>query len=249
MPAEIYPSLLIFARFFACFFLSPFLSTFGVPFSLRLLLAVGLAVFLTPFVAKPPLHLLEQSIFFLLLKELAIGAFLGWFFSLIIEAASLYGHISSLATGFSARELFYPQSVHDHLLSFAMKSFALTLLFTMNGMHLFIWVVYKSFTAFPLSFPLLTSSWIEATLQALQLFFQLALNFSGFLLILFFLVFILQGIFTRFIPEIPIYWISIPFQIFVGTVALWISVQWFPLFIEMALQKLSFFVGKYLFAT
>ncbi len=223
-------ALLFFARTSGFFLISPLFSKVHIPKSVRF----GFAA-LCALVLIPPLSLkveieIESSLFWIaFVKELAIGYLLGFLFSLIFEAVALAGQVVGTLSGFSLTELF-GAGMNDSIFTklFVLTLFALFLSLDLH--HLLLKFLFESFD----TVPLLPNGF--SFTKAASLLFEQAI-FYAFTPFLFLTLLLLTfAVIARALPDLQIFWIGFPLQLFVSMIAIAMGLTFF----EEILQKAFF---------
>lgn len=211
--------LLPFARAFGFFLISPLFSFIAIPQAVRVGLAFFVALLLAPFVPAPSESYPPWALLYLILRDFAIGYLLGITFALLFEGAKLGGEMIGTLTGFSTSELFDPASISPSLFGRLFYLLALALFLSFDLHHFFFYLLQRSFTADLLSFPSL--------LKSASLFLSQALEYAFAPFVALSLLFILFAFFSRLFPTIPLFFIALPLQIFLGVAIVAFSISRF----------------------
>jgi len=232
----------ILSRFAAFFIASPFFSRLGIPIWLRAVLAISLTIFLAPLIKVETPS--SSNVWVYLLLEATLGYLLGLIFSLLWEAASLAGQLVGTVAGFSITELLAPTSATHPLWG---KTFVLllsVLFFSLDLHHAMIKILHESFLLLPHASDIFNQETLFYVLKATSRLFYYAFYYSAFpLFILLFLIAIL-ALTARILPELPIFWMGFPIQLFLGLTTVMIAVTFFPDLLQKNFLELTVFIQK-----
>ncbi|WP_025027644.1 flagellar biosynthetic protein FliR [Caldalkalibacillus mannanilyticus] len=212
--------LLILVRITSFFVSAPIFSMKGVPMPFK----VGLGVFisfvsyLTISVEQP--IMLDFTYILLILKEAVIGLALGFVASLILYTVQVAGAFIDFQMGFAIANVVDPQTgAQVPILGNFKYMLALFFLLSVNGHHLLIDAVIKSYQMVPidLAFVPIGSERVALFISSLfvQMFvvaFQLAIPIVGSL----FLVDVALGFLARTVPQLNVFVVGLPLKILVG---------------------------------
>ena len=225
--------LLAFCRVGACFLVLPGLSSSRVPVQVRLLLVISITIAMLgqiwPMLATADItqpSLLAR----LMVSETAIGLFIGLcvrFYLLALgfmatAMGTVIGFGNLMGPGFEETE---PQAALGTLLTMA----ALLLLFIFDFHHAVIHSLISSYKVVPVSGSFQTETYLANLTDTLKEAFlsgsaPWAAHFIAYSLV----VNLMIGILNKLTPQIPIYFISLPFLIFGGLLLLYFAVPTFP---------------------
>lgn len=217
--AELLPILFIFARVGVVLGTMPGIGEKYVPPRIRVLLSLFIAYLLADplkgMFPSPPLS--DAQISLILLQEVLAGAFIALIIRILLYALDIAGSIISFEIGFSSAQVFNPfMGTQTSTLSTFLGITGITLIFATNLHHLMIHNIVTSYQTFPLGEGLFTHEWGEGVLFFVSHSFEQAVYFSIPYLIILTLFFVSLGLLNRFIPQIQIFFISLPLQITLG---------------------------------
>ncbi|MFC4727319.1 flagellar biosynthetic protein FliR [Coralloluteibacterium thermophilus] len=92
----------------ALFMVAPLIGTPAVSVRVRLVLSVAIAVVLTPLIPAPPLAQLDAATVLNVLREMAIGAAMGFLLKLVFEAGALAGELVAQGMALSFAQMSDP---------------------------------------------------------------------------------------------------------------------------------------------
>jgi len=225
IPQLVIAAFIAFCRVGGCFLVMPGLSSVRVPMQIRLFVAVAATMALLmhmwdsilPFVQQRP-----DALFLLVLSETLIGALIGLmarFYVLALQfigtaIATMIGYGSGMSAGIEEGE---PQAALASILSFS----ALLVLFVLNFHHEVIKAIVLSYKLAPLNmFFNPRSALVDLTDTISEAFFVMLRLGSPFLAYSL-LVNLAIGFINKLTPQIPVYFISLPFVIAGGLILLY----------------------------
>jgi len=228
---------LAFCRIGGCFMVLPGFSSFRVPVQIRLFLAVAVSMALLPILWDTiyPYVRESQRVYILLVgAEMLIGVTMGLVARYIVVALQFAGTAISMAIGFNSAPgsgivEMEPEGQLTALLSFT----ALFILFLTDFHHMIIASLVSSYGFMPMNEgfdPRLVLMTLTDTLAgAFMLVLRLASPFLAYGLIFNLAI----GMVNKLAPQIPVYFISIPFILTGGLILLYFgSNTFFTLFID-----------------
>lgn len=214
------PFFLIASRVMAFFAVLPLFSWKMLPMRVRLSIALLMSIFFAMLLPRPeldPRDYMWIGASFLISKEILCGVGLGLVARLVFVSVQQGAMMGTQQMGFSDAGIFDPstgESVKPIAMLFQMV-FAVLFL-SMDGHHMLILAVFRSYEAFPIGQPadiaVLTEGIIEG--GAMMLFF--ALKLAAPLLAGFLLLAVTMGVVARIMPEMNILMASMPLRVLVG---------------------------------
>lgn len=234
--AEVWPYLLVGGRLFGLISFFPGLSQGSIPYGVKFFLISSLTGALTPviFFHPPLLPDLTGMSLILLGKEVATGILCGLalkaFFSALDTAGSIAGFQMSLANVFVNNA---ETSQQSGLTSAFLSLLATTLLF---ATHLHFMIIEAFITSFEgLKGSSAFSDYSHLFLDIFSSAFTLGLTLSGPLMIVSVLTYGMAGILNRLVPQMQVFFLIQPLQLFLGFSVLAMIL---PLSFETIMDKL-----------
>ena len=225
-----------FCRIGACFMVLPGFGSFRVPVQVRLLMAVGVSMALTPVLWDSIYPKVQGggSVYILLIgTELLIGITMGLIARYIVVAMQFAGTSISMAIGFNAAPSNgilenEPEGNITAVITFT----ALLVLFLSDFHHLIIASLVRSYSFMPVGTGFDPQMALMTLTDTLAGAFMLILRLSSPFLV-YGLIFNLSiGMVNKLSPQIPVYFISIPFIMFGGLILFYFGSQtMFTLFV------------------
>ena len=213
--------MILFARLGALVMVVPGIGDRTVPVRIRLLLALALTVALYPALREkmPPLPNTPNDMFWIVFIEVVIGILIGFSVRLITTGLQAAGEIIAVQTGLAFAQSVDPaQGIQGTLVSNFLSVLAITLIFSADLHHLLLLSMKDSYQLFPVGREFPIGDFVQLSLTNLSAAFRIALQLSSPFLV-FGLVFYLGiGILSRLIPQVQIFFVAMPANIFFGFV-------------------------------
>ena len=213
---------LIFTRVIAIFLSFPLLNTSMIPTNIKLLLVVMLSFYISNFV-KVDINIKEISEYFialLILKELFIGFSLGLLVNIFVSALSYAAEIISYFMGLTVVNVFDPTFGQISVLNRFFILLFYMLFFLTDAYHYILGSIILSFDYIPLDkFIINEGVWefiIKYSANIFMIGFQVAFPFA----LILFLINVALALVNRLIPQINVFIVGLPMQIFVGLASL-----------------------------
>ncbi len=219
---------LAFCRIGACFLVMPGLSSVRVPMQIRLFVALaataGLLMLLWdqiyPFADRRPAVLVPRIV-----SELLIGVLIGMLARLYILSLQFIGSAIAMLIGYSGTsgpgiEDGEPQAALSAIISFS----ALLLLFVFDFHHEIIRALVASYRVAPLDVLFNPQSALVDVTDTLSESFLLVLRLGSPFIAYSLLVNLTIGFVNKLVPQIPVYFISLPFVIAAGLIIFYFAI-------------------------
>ncbi len=241
---EIYAFMTIFLRIGSAILVMPGFMTSYVSTRIRLSVALALTLVLIPLLSTrlpvPPADFgsfLTTCIF-----EITYGLFMGLCMQFLYAALSLVGNFAGQAIGFSNAQMFDPTfQTQSIVLESFLSIIALTVIFITDLHHLMISAIVDSYVLFPVGSDLPIDNFAEFLSKSLNnsfiMGFKIASPFIAFTIIFY----SGMGLLSRLMPQLNIFFLSLPLQIYLGLGLLFMTVPiiivWFTRYYENGLMK------------
>ena len=234
----------IFLRVGSAILVMPGFMTSYVSTRIRLSVALALTLVLIPLLSSrlpvPPADFgsfLTTCIF-----EITYGLFMGLCMQFLYAALSLVGNFAGQAIGFSNAQMFDPTfQAQSIVLESFLSIIALTVIFITDLHHLMISAIVDSYVLFPVGSDLPIDNFAEFLSKSLNnsfiMGFKIASPFIAFTIIFY----SGMGLLSRLMPQLNIFFLSLPLQIYLGLGLLFMTVPiiivWFTRYYENGLMK------------
>ena len=232
---EIFKFILVFLRIGSAIMLMPGFSASYVNMRQRLSIALAVSVVLVPFLNDqlPPQPSDLPDAIKMYLFEITYGVF---------SALSLCGNFIGQAIGFSNAQIFDPAfQTQSIVIETFLSVLALTVIFITDIHHLMLSAVIDSYRLFPVASSLPVGDFSDYMSQTLNQSFIMGFKI-GSPFIAFSLVFYVgMGLVSRLMPQLNIFFLSLPLQIYLGLGLLFITtpimILWFIKYYEEGLLR------------
>ena len=206
-------------RMVAFIVIAPPFSYNGIPMQIKGMLAIGLGVAVAPRVSVG-YQSGDIGIFFLdLLKELAVGATLGFLVFLVFAAIQSAGNLVDLFGGFQLAQAFDPQSmINGAQFTRMFQMTALALLFASGGYQLIIGGLVRSYDAIPLAAGIDLADPAQEMVNGVTQMFLASVQIAGPLIVVLFLADVGLGLLTRVAPALNAFSLGFPLKIMLTVV-------------------------------
>lgn len=219
---------LAFCRVGACFMLMPGLSSVRVPLQIRLFAAIAVSAALlvslwdqiTPFVDRRPAILGPM-----IASEMLVGALMGLMARFYMLALQFMGSAIAMLIGYGGMngpgiEDGEPEAALGAMISFS----ALLLLFVFNFHHEIVRALVESYRIAPVNLPFRPQAALVDLTDTLSESFFVMIRIGSPFIAYAILVNLTVGFVNKLTPQIPVYFISLPFVIAGGLFILYFSI-------------------------
>ncbi|PHP65713.1 flagellar biosynthetic protein FliR [Zhengella mangrovi] len=215
LPVLFMPAVLVFCRIGGCLMVLPGFSSIRVPVRVRLFTAIALSVALAPLVwsSLPQVSVSAPAPFYLfILTETLIGAFLGLLVRVLFSALEFMASAAAMSMGFGnmmgtpVTEA-EPQAAFSAFLGMA----AVVLFFLVNAHHAVLAGLIRSYDIIPPAGVLDPQQLLARLGQRLNDAFLLVLRLGSPFIAYGILINLIIGLLNKLTPQIPVYFISLPF--------------------------------------
>lgn len=212
----VFPFFLLFARVGAAVMVFPALSDISVSVRVRLLIVVGISVVLFPLLqpSLPPLPATAANTILLLLGELVVGLMLGLGARMMMAAMALAGELIAFLAGFQSATLFDPQSgTNTGAPTLFLTLCASMMILALNLHYQLIEAIMQSYLAFPPGELPEVGDAAAAAVDMFATFTALGLQLAAPVVVAGLLSNVLFGVMNRLIPQLQIFFVSVPVSI------------------------------------
>ena len=223
LTSQLFAWLLIFTRVGTAFITLPGIGEAFVSARVRLVFALLVSALLTPVLAPqlPAMPREVAALFALLAGEAFYGAFIGLLARLIVATVEVTGMIIAMQISLSNASVFNPaMAAQSSLTSALLGVTALVLLFATDMHHLLLLAVTDSYTVFSPGTVPQYGDFASAYAQLLAQSFAVATQLAAPFIILGLVFYLGLGLMSRLMPQLQIFFIAIPAQIYVGLMLL-----------------------------
>ncbi len=206
-------------RMVAFLIIAPPFSYNGIPAQIKGMLGIGLALAVAPQIVST-YHSGSTGDFLLaLVRELAVGAVLGFLVYLVFAAIQSAGSLVDLFGGFQIAQAYDPGAmINGAQFTRLFQMTALALLFASGAYQLIIGGLVRSFTAMPLGTGLDLAASAKAMVDGVTQMFLSAVQIAGPLIVVLFLADVGLGLLTRVAPALNAFALGFPLKIMLTVV-------------------------------
>ena len=226
LAGEIFAFMLVFTRIGAAMVLLPGLGDQSVPAQVRLYIALGLTFVITPVVAPslPPEPTSGLALATLIAGEAIIGAFLGAVPRLIFSALDVAGMMISFQSGFASAFIFNPALQSQSTIIGIFLTLTGGLLLFVTGLHhVAILALIDSYTLFTPGVMPIMGDMANTMSELLADGFRLGFHITAPFFVVMLGMYIAMGLLARLMPQLQIFFLALPLQLFLGVMILSIT--------------------------
>lgn len=224
--SEFWPIIIISVRMIGLFGWMPGFSELYIPFRIRMMLAIGVGLAFSQIVHIPPYPANAPHLTVMLLTEYLTGAFLGLILKICVSALETAGTIMSQSVGLSNALV---TNLIDNDQSTILSSFfnlaGIAFIFIFDLHHLILKGVHHSYEFIPIGTFHLLHHKADLSTFSVNESFKSAFKFSMPFFIFGNVVYVGMGLINKLIPQIQIFFLSMPIQILVGLIILMFSMS------------------------
>ncbi|ACL70420.1 flagellar biosynthetic protein FliR [Halothermothrix orenii] len=223
---QTYQFLLIMFRYLGLFLIAPVFGSRVYPVRVKVSLALMLTFITLPLIGGQTVELPQQTVGILLdvIRESLIGFIIGYIFYLVFASIQLAGQFIDVRMGFAIANVMDPISgVTAPVVGQFKNIMAILVFLAINGHHLLLEGLYRSFQIIPLRGLTLGSEvfnlLFRTTGNMFIIAFKIALPVMGTL----FIADVVFGFLARTVPQMNIFIIGLPMKILIGFIMLILS--------------------------
>ena len=211
--------LLIFFRILSAFVSAPIFSNEVIPVISKIFIAFLIAYVIFSFIDKSQINI-EYNTWFLasnLIKEIIIGLTIGFSMNIVFFGINFAGSLMSFDIGLSAAQLLNPlDGSQSDAIGNVLFYMAVLVFLLINGHHYLIQSLYSSFKIVPLGKYVINQPVYDLLMKYSFSVFIIAIKIASPILVSFFLVHIAEGIMSRVIPQMQVFFVTQPLKIGLG---------------------------------
>ncbi len=239
--AKFIVGLLIFVRIIGMFLTAPMFKSMAIIPQVKIFLAILIATMMTHqfWTEQPLIDLHLWNIVVLVLKELTLGAIIGFAANMVFNAARMAGGLIDFEMGFQAANLFDPTNNNPTLFGELKDVVALMIFFLLNGHLQLIETIFISIRAVPLTTFGLTDSFVTVAVKLMTTVFILAIKISAPVLLALFCTNLALALLARVAPQTNIFIISFQMKVAVGLLIYFILIPLLFFVLKWALSQMQ----------
>lgn len=230
--------LIVFVRCSGIFLVSPFFSSQNIPNRFKVGLTFFLSIILTS-TLQISVSDLEIPMIVLIFKELLVGSIIGFISYIFFSSFYVMGQIVDMNIGFGMINVVDPQNrIQVPLMGNFYYILAFLLLLTIDGHYTIINSIVDSYEFIPIGAFKITENIAYFIINLISKMFILGFRLSMPVFFTIFLLDILLGILVRTIPQMNIFVVGLPLKIFIGIIAILISIPVFNGIVSNSFKEL-----------
>ncbi len=236
---NMYSFLMVFIRLSTTIMLTPGFSSSYVSINIRLTIALALSLILMPLIS-PQLPIAPQNtaiLISMIIQEITIGIFLGIVMQVLYAALNLAGSLAGQAIGFSNAQIFDPTTQAQSIIVETFLSIvAITVIFITDMHHLMISAITDSYHLFPAGQNLPLGDFAKQLTTSLNASFIMGFKLGSPFVAFSIIFYTGMGLVSRLMPQLNIFFLSLPLQIYLGIGLLFITapilILWFTRYFD-----------------
>lgn len=244
LPGQIFGFMLIVARVGGMVMLMPVFGEFTVPAWVRLGLVFALSAILYPLVSGTLPQMPEHafSIISAVGGEAMIGLFIGGGARLLLSALNVAGLVIAMQTGLASAQGFDPnQQSQSALISTFMTLIGVNLILASNLHYLLIAAMQDSYQLFAPGALFPTAGFAEMALMLVSKSFAIGVQTAAPFIVFGLIFNIGLGMLARLMPQVQIFFVAAPAQIFLGFIIFGVTISsvmlWYLEYFESGMQN------------
>lgn len=241
---NMYQFLMVFLRLGSALMFMPGFMTSYINPQVRLSIALALSVVLMPLISVhlPPVPHDTFAFISYVLSEITIGIFLGMSMQFLYAALRFAANLAGQAVGFSNAQIFDPTFQSQTIVVESFLSIvAVTVIFITDIHHLMITAVIDSYYLFPVGEALPWGDFSKNLSESLNATFIMGFKLGSPFVAFTIIFYVGMGLISRLMPQLNIFFMSLPLQIYLGVGLLCITtpmmIMWFLKYYEDGLQR------------
>lgn len=237
--------MLVFCRISAMTVTMPILGYATVSVRIRIMIAVTLTIITAPAVGinfdityNSPLSFVVD-----IMRELLIGMIIGFGARLIFEGFAMAGSFIGLQMGMAIMNVFDPSSQQQQPIISSFWALIITVFFLVTNSHYFlIETIFQNFTVVHLGSAVFKPVLGRTLLTGGRIIYELALHFAAPAMIFLLSIDVAVAFIARVMPQLNVFFISLPLKIGVGIYLLIISLRIFQGLFGYIMNEMEVFV-------
>lgn len=220
--------MMVFFRVGGMLLFAPIFGNANIPLQIRVAISLMFTFILYPTVIKssPAFPSDIASYMFLVIKEVTIGAVIGFVASIIFASFTMAGYLISNQMGLDTAAIVDPSSEtgeEEQSISIFYNMIALLIFLSINGHHWFINTTVQSFEKIPFGSFQYTAVTLSKILTVFKTFFVMGIKISAPSLVVLLLTVVVLGLMTKVAQEINVFIVAFPIKILIGFFILMVS--------------------------
>lgn len=228
MTQGVFAFILTFVRIGTAVTIMPGVGDSFTPTQVRLYIALGLSLVLSPLVVDYlPNPVPETAMLFILIgMEFIIGLFFGTIARIFMTALDTAGMLISMQSGLGNANLFNPAfSSQGSLIGAFLSISGVIILFAANMHHLLFYGLVGTYEMFPVGSVPDAGSMAEMISKSVSMAFAIGFQLASPFIVIAMMIYVGMGILSRLMPQVQVFMIAMPLQIWISLLTLSIVVS------------------------
>jgi flagellar biosynthetic protein FliR len=242
MIAKLLSFVLVLTRVSACFLVFPIFGSKSVPVRFRVATALLLSAFFSIIMPKP-FDLAEIkliSAILLIANESVYGLAMGLIVILIFSIVKISGQMVEKQMGLSMAQVLDPTTGESgQPLGLILEMLFILLFLAANGHHILLLIISKSYQTFPVGTIPSIQGLFNGVLESSSIMLIASLRMAAPILAAFLLMMVILAVFARVVPEMNIFFISLPLRVGLGLLMITIFVPFIAEFVSQCSQIMA----------
>ncbi len=221
IPANVFGFMLIFTRVAAILMIAPALGETTIPARIRLVVALTTTLAIFPVIA-PTLPTLPPTFFgtgLVIIGEVVVGLLIGGIARIIMAALHVGGSIIAFQTGLAASQTFDPtQGVQAAIVASFLTLLGVVMIFATDSHLLILEAIRNSYNLFPAGQYAPIGDFAQLAIKEVASSFKLGVEISAPFIVYGLVFYIGLGLIARLMPQLQVFFIAMPLNIFLGFV-------------------------------
>lgn len=225
--------ILVLVRMTGLFVTAPIFGRRNVPAYLKIGFSFFLALILVNTVTMPAPGYFDSvyAFVFLVAKEFLVGVIIGYVSFLVFSAIYLAGQLIDTQIGFSMVSVMDPMSnIQVPVSSNFYFIISMLIFLSINGHHMLIQALFKSYTMVPLGAAKLDTAIMNDILRVFGDIFIIGFKISAPILAAILITDVALGVISRTIPQLNVFVVGMPLKIALGVLIIYLCI---PVFTEV----------------
>lgn len=223
-PKNIVIFILLMTRLSGMFVSAPFFSTIPMPMHTKAVLVFFIAFIMYPIIAKTTnifdanMFLDMPSLMVLMVKELVIGAMIGFAANLIFMAVQMSGQLLSMQMGLAISNVLDPMTQESAPVIGQFYLFIASLMFLFINGHLWLFSsIIESYSIIPINYDFVFSGpFVERIIYFTSQVFSIAFKVIVPIYAVLIITAVVMGFMSKAMPRMNVFMVALPIKILVG---------------------------------
>ncbi len=237
--------MLVFIRLSTMIMAMPVLGYATVSVHIRIMLAFILTLIIAPIIGigNAPVYESILPLMLAIIREVLIGLFIGFGARLIFEGFAMAGSYIGYQMGMAIMNVFDPSTQQQQPIISNFWLLVIVVFFLVSDSHHFlIGVLFQNFDAVPLGMASFSNQLGHTMIEGGRILYELALQFAAPAMVFLLSIDIAISFMARVMPQLNIFFISLPLKIGAGIFLLVVSLKIFQTLFGYIYNELEIFV-------